>query len=238
MSYTAPAGNAVNFQFDGASYAAPAGNAVAFDFAEEAVLTCAGTISVSGNAALSHGVTLDSTGTVLIGGAAVFPDFWHGWIQIGGKVTLLTHSPLNVSGKVTVLGLASILTTAPLRLSGSVNLAGSTRINRGNRFVAFGKLRVCGGANVSVGRTFSAQGHIVVTTGVAQLQHGVTFTAGGNIRVGGRASLSTLPAFAMSCVGRVEVIGEVRFSVKRTNPLPHCFVLTRSSRTEVITHGV
>ena len=97
MSYTAPAGNAVDFIFDGASYIAPAGTAVSFSFGP--TFSIHGGIAFGGATTLAHGVMFIVANSVALGGVIYLPDLWHGDIQVGGLVGLIHHAPPRCSAR-------------------------------------------------------------------------------------------------------------------------------------------
>lgn len=101
MSYTAPAGNAVNFTFDGTSYTAPAGGAVAFDFAAStsAALTCTGAIALAGAASIAHGAAVTCAGEIVLTGATSFTG------ALGAAGSLIGTGTL--SGGLAGLGMAA-----------------------------------------------------------------------------------------------------------------------------------
>lgn len=225
MSYTAPAGDAVAFEFDGTSYTAPAGDALAFEFLAipTRTLDLVGQIAVGGQAAINHGVAFSAEGAIALGGTAAFNrgvDFQ------------------SITGVVTVGGTANLLADPSLFVFGRIALSGNVAISAGRSVNVAGSVKVSGAIHLNAGRTLSAHGSIKLGACSAQFRHGRRITVLGKIGLSGVAELSALPAYTLTCFGVIALNGTVVLDVKRDAPLPSTSVFLAQSRAEVFTHGV
>lgn len=239
MSYTAPPGNAVNFAFDGASYTAPAGDAVHLSFTpDEITISGLGAIALLGEVTFAHGTVVVSSGTVSLSGSALFPDLWHGAVQIGGVVSLVANAPLNANGAIALSGVMAIRLNRPLYCSGVLRIGGEATFTRGGHLVVSGKIKLGGGSYLRAGRTLNAAGSVRLQHGAAQLRCGENLTVSDGIALLGGARFSHVGAVGLRAAGQITVLGAAQFAIKRDECWPSISVFTAPKRMEVFSYGV
>lgn len=225
MSYTAPAGNAVNFAFDGASYTAPAGGTLAFEFLAVPTRTVnvLGGVSVGGVSSINHGVEFSAFSRVSLSGMFAVD---HG---VDFKA---------VTGRAVLGGVANLLATPSLFITERVALTGKASLFTGNALSVVGKIKANGMMRVNAGRKLSTYGVVKLGTCSAQFRHGRTMTADGKVNVAGVVEISSLPAYSLACLGTVAVNGAAYFDVRREYPLSSISVFSATERIEVYCDGV
>lgn len=240
MAYTPPAGNAVNFTFDGKSYSPPAGDGVNFDFATSTDLFCLGSVRIDGRADINSGTGVTGIGGFSLSGVANIETseplllVCDGRVELSGVAVLTRGSRFSCAGNIELGGTAALSATRTftLRLSGRAAVVGTARVNADSSLFCRGKVEVNGQARVLTWRTLSVSGSVVINNGRVTLRRGASLFAGGSVRCSGASMLSTQPAFDLVCLGAASVRGRAVISKQSPPPLPSLAV--RTCHAEVI----
>ena len=238
MSYTPPAGNAVDFATAGAAYTPPAGNAVVFSSYDEVViaersLTATGAIGLGGKAKLFYGEyrILDAAGAIGLGGGASLLFYEQRSLTASGAVSVSGSANLTAfarwGGSVVLGGAAVLASGRSLRAIARVTVSGGATLNLGRALHARGAVRLGGRAKLGVGTVFYAHGNVALRGGAMQLRRGERITVSGGVALGGEIALTTHPLASLSVSGGIRLGGYFVASVPGRRFEPSLAILTR-----------
>ena len=166
MSYTAPAGNAVNFTATGVGYTPPAGDAV--NFGPIAQVFISGQCKVSGDILASTPAEIHISGAYAPSGlieldaAVKHVLFVDGAVSIGGAISIVQPAAASVDGSCVVSGAISLLSGQAIVLLGSVPVVGVISVVSKNSVYVSGKVNVAGSAQVKSSAKVVVSGQIPV----------------------------------------------------------------------------
>lgn len=166
MSYTAPAGNAVNFTAMGVGYTSPAGDAV--DFESIAHVFISGQCKVSGEILVSTLAEIHISGVYAPSGLIELDAeikhvlFVDGAVSLGGSISIVQPAAASVNGSCVVSGAISLISGQAIILAGSVPIVGNISIGSKTPVYVSGKANITGSIQVKPAAKVVVSGKIPV----------------------------------------------------------------------------
>lgn len=166
MSYTAPAGNAVNFTATGVGYTPPAGDAVNFESIAHVFISglvqASGEILVSTPAEIHINGVYAPSGLIELDAAIKHVLFVDGAVSLGGSISIVQPAAAIVDGLCVVSGSISLLSGQAIILLGSVPIVGAISVRSKNSVYVSGKVKISGSAQVKSAAKVVVSGQIPV----------------------------------------------------------------------------
>jgi hypothetical protein len=170
MSYTPPAGNAVDFTATGVSYTPPAGNAVDFELSK--TLTVSGKLPFGGSVELRLQADLTITGKLAFSGgvsAIAHPVFAiRDSFFFGGAATFETDFELRASGSLPLGGLCSLSAANALYVSEAFSFGGQASFRTPTEIYCSGAFAFGGHASFTLYPSYAIESKTLQGPGMGQ----------------------------------------------------------------------
>lgn len=226
MSYSAPAGNAIEFTLDaGQSYAPAAGNAIAFELFAEAVptryLDAAGELALRGGAALAAGAALQGGAALSFGGGVDVRSGGRlecaGGLQLSGAAEVLAETrSLTVNARLTISGsLSAVVEDLPevvTQVAARLDLRGYAEFTAGATLRGRGAFRFGGAAKARAGRVLGTAAGKLEIRGQSTFRHGCKATLSAPLVLNGNADMNSFSPRQMAGEGALLLGGRGVFS--------------------------